>query len=809
MANKTMHHLVIEDNNYEIVDQKARQMVASEYDETATYHIGDLVVYDGKLLRCTTEIATPEAYNLNHWTYFTVKDALDNLEQGNVYASCDTAENDLNKTAIIYNYDRPNYAPKWFGIVAIRFVNAVKANSTLNINNTGAKPIYKGNAPITDGVIKAGDTALFMLNGSGRFMFLGSDTYGDKIDSLIEVSETQPQSENNKLWITESALHEYTIPTNEEFLELKADTTTLKEDLSNITEGGNLFDSSKAVDGYRISASGENYVDSTAFVSEYIPVVVGTTYTKNSPVEDAYHRFATYNAEKVNKRVLNDNTVTINDGESFVRFCGLMEEKETTEFYGSQFTAIDRTARNIAQKLNHIVGDYYYEIVSKIANYSIGVAVLYNVNFEAGDIIKLNYTLSNSGQGKGFTVVTFVNGANKDYFVNLSNTTDNGESEITITEDATQVKVYSTAGISNLIFSKKSSIDDLGNDLIKQVVVNKENIEQNEIDIVSIHDEIDYNSLGESMLMNNDTYNPHEFMKIVMLDNNYKFFSVANIKRIIDQMHTANLNYLELGFGGSGHGLSFKLNDMTFNVKGKSYDITNCVITNSGDYLSETDMEEIISYANQKGIEIIPALNVMSHMTALLTGRQEFWYNGSASTLDINNEEACDYAIGIAELYAKWFSERGVRFWNICVDEFYNYEYGYPYLQENGLYKYADFINRTAFALAKYRLSLLCWNDPICVNDSKVPYINRRLIVNYWAHKTGYGTLDKIVADGYSVVNSSDGIYWICNSSFSVTEAILLRPPTITRLARIISKIPVTMLGIPKAVFILTAIELI
>ena len=46
-------------------------------------------------------------------------------------------------------------------------------------------------------------------------------------------------------------------------------------------------------------------------------------------------------------------------------------------------------------------------------------------------------------------------------------------------------------------------------------------------------------------------------------------------------------------------------------------------------------------------------------------------------------------------------------------------------------------------------------------------------------------------------------------TSFSVTEAILLRPPTITRAARIIRRIPVTMLGTPKAVFILTAIELI
>ena len=46
-------------------------------------------------------------------------------------------------------------------------------------------------------------------------------------------------------------------------------------------------------------------------------------------------------------------------------------------------------------------------------------------------------------------------------------------------------------------------------------------------------------------------------------------------------------------------------------------------------------------------------------------------------------------------------------------------------------------------------------------------------------------------------------------TSVSVTEAILLSPPTITSPARIIRMIPVTRLGIPKAEFTLTAIEFI
>lgn len=42
--------------------------VAKVYDATSTYSVGDCVVYSDKLYRCTTAIATPEAWNASHWT---------------------------------------------------------------------------------------------------------------------------------------------------------------------------------------------------------------------------------------------------------------------------------------------------------------------------------------------------------------------------------------------------------------------------------------------------------------------------------------------------------------------------------------------------------------------------------------------------------------------------------------------------------------------------------------------------------------------------------------------------------------------
>ena len=48
------------------------------------------------------------------------------------------------------------------GVVSILFAQDVPANATLNIRSSGAKAIYYKNAPITAGVIKAGDTATFI-----------------------------------------------------------------------------------------------------------------------------------------------------------------------------------------------------------------------------------------------------------------------------------------------------------------------------------------------------------------------------------------------------------------------------------------------------------------------------------------------------------------------------------------------------------------------------------------------------------------------------------------------------------------------
>lgn len=54
---------------------KAMHMIAPDYSATSTYAKGDLVVHGDKLYKCSTAIATAEAWTAAHWTETTMAEA--------------------------------------------------------------------------------------------------------------------------------------------------------------------------------------------------------------------------------------------------------------------------------------------------------------------------------------------------------------------------------------------------------------------------------------------------------------------------------------------------------------------------------------------------------------------------------------------------------------------------------------------------------------------------------------------------------------------------------------------------------------
>lgn len=50
------------------------------YDDTATYSVGDLCIYNNTLYKCTTAITTAEAWNASHWTATSIADEIERID---------------------------------------------------------------------------------------------------------------------------------------------------------------------------------------------------------------------------------------------------------------------------------------------------------------------------------------------------------------------------------------------------------------------------------------------------------------------------------------------------------------------------------------------------------------------------------------------------------------------------------------------------------------------------------------------------------------------------------------------------------
>ena len=84
-----------------------------------------------------------------------------NEKLGQGYATCSTATDTTAKVAVLSNYVLTKG-----GVVAVKFSNGVPASATLNINSKGAKPIYYGGSALGANIIREGDTATFIYDGS-------------------------------------------------------------------------------------------------------------------------------------------------------------------------------------------------------------------------------------------------------------------------------------------------------------------------------------------------------------------------------------------------------------------------------------------------------------------------------------------------------------------------------------------------------------------------------------------------------------------------------------------------------------------
>ncbi len=267
------------------------------------------------------------------------------------------------------------------------------------------------------------------------------------------------------------------------------------------------------------------------------------------------------------------------------------------------------------------------------------------------------------------------------------------------------------------------------------------------------------------------------YSKVIHLDAARKYFSPESIKAIIDISAESGYNQMDL-YLLDNQGFRFALDDLTVTTSsGNTYDLTpalgdgyakgNCAPDGSNKWLTQSEMDDIIAYANAKGMEIVPGIDAPGHMGAILMHFPEFRYAGSMSAINLEDKEAVDFALALTEKYATYFANKGCKYYNIGADEFANDlpSMGFDGLYKKGDYKlFVDFINAAADIVLKLGMTPRAYNDGIYYKSDATYEINKQIEVCYWsAGWWGYYLAPaKFIAEqGHKLINTHGDYYWI------------------------------------------------
>lgn len=279
-----------------------------------------------------------------------------------------------------------------------------------------------------------------------------------------------------------------------------------------------------------------------------------------------------------------------------------------------------------------------------------------------------------------------------------------------------------------------------------------------------------------------------DFMKVVHLDAGRKYFSVANIKKIIDNASADGYNYLELGVGNDG--LRFLLDDMSVTANGETYNseaVSEAIHAGNEAYynfntdeLTQSEMDEIISYAKDNGISIIPLINSPGHMDAILSAANSLTdtncsYNGSKRTIDVTNKTAVAFTQALIQKYVNYFAGKGCKYFNMGADEYANDVYtggsmGFGNLQDTRKYSsFVDYVNQMAAMIKNAGMTPMAFNDGIYFNNNTSSgTFDTDIVISYWSCGwSGYTLMSasKLTDMGFKLINTHGDYYWVLGKS--------------------------------------------
>lgn len=281
---------------------------------------------------------------------------------------------------------------------------------------------------------------------------------------------------------------------------------------------------------------------------------------------------------------------------------------------------------------------------------------------------------------------------------------------------------------------------------------------------------------------------------IFFLDCGRKYYSVDSIKQLIKNASAAGFNYIQLAVGNDG--LRFLLDDMSLTVNGTTYSsqqVSTAIHAGNEAYynfetdeLTQSEMDTIITYANNMGMGVIPCVNTPGHMDAILSAATSLTgttcsYNGSARTIDVTNPTATAFTQALLQKYIKYFKSQGCQLFNMGADEYANDIYtggsmGFGNLQNSGKYSdYVTYVNAVAAMIKDAGMKPMAFNDGIYYgSNTSSGEFDKDIIICYWsAGWSGYDPMSAaaLANKGFKLVNTNGAYYWVLGKTNAQCDA--------------------------------------
>lgn len=167
------------------------------YSPSTTYHLLDFVSYQGSTYICKQTSTGNAPTNTTYWQIMAQGTESASVA-GNYYGTCSTGASTSAKIVSIPATE--NFVLQVGDIIGIKFDNTNTANNpSLNVNNSGAKPIYYNNSAVSTSNLWASGEAnrvtIFMYDGT-NWIWMGHDVDIDT-DTLSDLKDTTISSTSN------------------------------------------------------------------------------------------------------------------------------------------------------------------------------------------------------------------------------------------------------------------------------------------------------------------------------------------------------------------------------------------------------------------------------------------------------------------------------------------------------------------------------------------------------------------------------------------------------------------------------------